>query len=191
MHIRPARPPDAEGIARVRIATWRSAYRGIVPQDHLDQLSLPLITEQFRELFKEEDPLIWVAEEGKQITGFVFGGPERGDCPEGGEVFAVYIGDDYQGQGIGTRLMAAISRALYQQGKTCLILWVLEENPYRKFYEHLGGTIKGKNIFTIDGVDLPLISYYWPDVTRLCSPGNSAEEVRQVAGPNRHPRRHI
>ncbi len=169
MIIRQAKPQDAEGIARVRIETWRTAYKGIVPQDHLDQLSLTAITEQFQNLFKEEAPLIWVAEEGTEIVGFVFGGPERRDGAEAGEVYAIYIMDSYQGQGIGTQLLQAVCQELYLQGKTTLILWVLEQNPYRVFYERLGGETAGTDTFNIDGVDLSLVSYRWADITQLFS----------------------
>lgn len=167
MLIRQAGLQDAEGIARVRIDTWRTAYKGIVPQDHLDQLSLPAITQQFQDLFKEEAPLVWVAEDGAEIVGFVFGGPERRDSSEAGEVYAIYIMDSYQGQGVGTQLMQAVSRALYRQGKTALILWVLESNPYRAFYERLGGKAEGGDTFNIDGVELFLVSYRWADITQL------------------------
>src|SRR5918998_4172552 len=37
--VREARPADAAGIARVHVDTWRTTYRGIVPDDHLDALS--------------------------------------------------------------------------------------------------------------------------------------------------------
>jgi hypothetical protein len=37
--IREARISDAPGIARVRVDTWRTAYRGIVSDEHLNGLS--------------------------------------------------------------------------------------------------------------------------------------------------------
>lgn len=169
MLIRQAGSQDAEKIAQVRIDTWRTAYKGIVPQNHLDQLSLPAVTKQFQDLFKEEAPLVWVAEDEAEILGFVFGGSERNGHPEGGEVYAIYILDRYQGQGIGTQLMQAVSRELRRQGKTALTLWVLEQNPYRAFYERLGGKAEGKDTFNIDGVDLSLVSYRWADITQLFS----------------------
>jgi hypothetical protein len=40
MQIREASLPDAAGIARVHVDTWRSAYRGIVPNPVLDEANL-------------------------------------------------------------------------------------------------------------------------------------------------------
>ena len=36
--IRRARPEDAEAVARVHVAGWRHAYRGLLPDDYLDGL---------------------------------------------------------------------------------------------------------------------------------------------------------
>ena len=38
--MRPAEIWDAEAIARIHVDAWKVAYRGIVPQNHLDALSV-------------------------------------------------------------------------------------------------------------------------------------------------------
>ncbi|MDH2899382.1 MAG: hypothetical protein PXY39_00250 [archaeon] len=39
INIRPALVSDALNISKVHIDTWKTTYRGIVPQDYLDNLS--------------------------------------------------------------------------------------------------------------------------------------------------------
>jgi hypothetical protein len=39
--IRRAEPRDAAGIAHVHVASWRTTYRGIVPDSYLDALDEP------------------------------------------------------------------------------------------------------------------------------------------------------
>ena len=39
-NVRDASIDDAAGIAKVRVQTWRAAYRGLVPQEVLDRLSV-------------------------------------------------------------------------------------------------------------------------------------------------------
>lgn len=39
MHIRRATETDAAAIARVQVDSWRSTYKGIVPEQHLISLS--------------------------------------------------------------------------------------------------------------------------------------------------------
>jgi hypothetical protein len=42
--IRRARPADAPAIARVRIDSWRSTYRGIMPDAYLDGMQVEAST---------------------------------------------------------------------------------------------------------------------------------------------------
>ncbi|MER6578988.1 hypothetical protein [Nonomuraea sp. NPDC001023] len=38
MRIRKATPADAQAIAEIHVRSWQAAYRGLLPQDHLDGL---------------------------------------------------------------------------------------------------------------------------------------------------------
>src|SRR3546814_8955878 len=50
---------------------------------------------------------LMVAEADRQVVGFVSFGPTRTPAlPYGGEVYALYVGIDWQGQGLGRRLLA-------------------------------------------------------------------------------------
>ena len=40
MNIRPARPDDADAIARINVETWRDAYTGILPDRVLVNVSI-------------------------------------------------------------------------------------------------------------------------------------------------------
>ena len=40
MTIRHAEPGDARGIAEVHVSSWRTSYRGIVPDARLDELDV-------------------------------------------------------------------------------------------------------------------------------------------------------
>lgn len=50
-----------------------------------------------------------------------------------------------------------------------LIVWVLKENPYRKFYEGLGGVLAEEKEIEIGGVMLPEVAYRWGDVRMLAA----------------------
>jgi hypothetical protein len=43
------------------------------------------------------------------------------------------------------------------------LLWVLAENPSRKFYERLGGQLVYEKTVTIGGVPLIEVAYGWRD----------------------------
>lgn len=69
-------------------------------------------------------------EEGS-VCGFASGGPG----PLGGELYSAYLLEGAQGLGLGLRLLEAVLGTLGGRA----VAWVLEENPARGVYEHLGG----------------------------------------------------
>jgi hypothetical protein len=84
MRIRVADVFDSEGITKVRIDTWRTAYAGIVPDAHLVEMSYELGAARWRQGLAERGPreftLVAVDSEG-QIIGFASGGQERDGDP--------------------------------------------------------------------------------------------------------------
>jgi hypothetical protein len=53
MLIRDALQTDAAGIARVHVNSWRSTYRGIVPDQFLDSLSLERREQYWHDLLSD------------------------------------------------------------------------------------------------------------------------------------------
>src|SRR3546814_3059637 len=71
---------------------------------------------------------LMVAEADRQVVGFVSFGPTRTPAlPYGGEVYALYVGIDWQGQGLGRRLLATALDALAKEGHRGAMVWVLAE----------------------------------------------------------------
>jgi GNAT superfamily N-acetyltransferase len=146
MEVRPARPEDAGRISEIRVRSWQSAYRGLVPQGYLDGL----------------DPAGWVAGRSEWISGvdwtrggcfvvssddgrlagFAMLGPSRDDdpAPAGvGEVMAIYLAPDVWGEGLGRELMSVALGHLAACGYDQVTLWVLATNDRaRRFYQAAG-----------------------------------------------------
>lgn len=152
--IRDPLPDDAAAIARVHVETWRSAYRGQLPDEFLDGLSVEQRTRGWRRVIEEGDPewpemTVWVAEDAESVVGFCAVGPNR-DADVGGavgEVYAIYVDARHWDTGIGASLM---NQALAWLGERYgeVTLWVLESNERgRRFYErggwHPDGATKG------------------------------------------------
>ena len=158
--VRPAAASDAEDLARVRIASWRAAYRGIVPAAVLDGFDPSAEVVTWRErLTAVTDARVGVAflvepPARPRLVGFVTTGPARHDDEAGlGEVWAIYVEPDAQGQGVGRALMDAGVRDLSTRGFGEVVLWVFEANaPARAFYERLGWIPDGAaKVFEIGG----------------------------------------
>ena len=143
--VRPARPADAREIAVVHVATWQHAYAGLLPDDLLAGLDVNQRAGHWRTRISEPRNGIFVLvfEQLGRVRGFVSGGPSRdgegGGAGRRGEVYAIYVDPACQGQGAGTRLLAAAARRLAEARFTGASLWVLADNhPSRRFYESRG-----------------------------------------------------
>ncbi len=172
IRVRAARPADAGPLARVHVDTWRTAYSGIVAPDYLAGLSYEARESQWDDILLANQPATstFVAETADgEIVGFASGGPERqGDPTYLGEVYAVYVLQDHQRSGVGRRLAVAVVEQLRRDGFTSMLLWVLEDNrPDRRFYESLGGEQVRQRTLTIEGTDLPELSYGWKDISSI------------------------
>lgn len=165
MTIRPATLDDVDGIAKVHVDSWRTTYRGIMPDAFLDSLSYERRAEQRRNKMLEGGKKEWsfvAANDDGRIIGFALGGHERDGTPGyDGELYAIYLLDECQRQGIGRKLTLAVARELAAHGLTSMLVWVLADNSSRKFYEHLGAVEVARKMIVIGGMELEEIGYGW------------------------------
>ena len=166
--IRPAAPADAVSIARVHVASWRTAYPGIVPQAALDALD----EEDRRQLWQQQLETgnfpIFVAEFDSSIFGFLAGGPIR--TPTGdydSELYALYLLQTQQRLGAGRALLQQLAQALHEKGHQSMLVWVLEANPAVGFYRHLGAIPAARQTIEIGGATLPELALGWPNLKIL------------------------
>src|SRR2546423_15034064 len=108
MIIRQATLEDAAGIARVHVDTWRTTYRGIVPEEYLANMSYEESEKRRADRLSDSEgkTCIYVAEDAAgHIAGFVCGGADPGNDPVyKSELYAIYILAGYHGQGNRRRL---------------------------------------------------------------------------------------
>lgn len=138
-HIRPALPTDAAGIATVNVLTWQQSYQDFVDAEFLASLNVPDATRRWERILNQPGGLHFVMEAEGQIIGYVSGGPDREDAFWGGEVYALYLLPSWHGKGLGRQLFEQIMKALKQQGHARNRVWVFRNNPFRAFYQHMGG----------------------------------------------------
>ena len=178
--IRRARPNDAEGIARVHVASWRTTYRGLLPDAYLDSLAVENRARFYRDRVADPNTtsVAFVAVDVEQdaIIGYAIGGPQHDEAfsPDS-ELYAIYLLADYQRTGTGRRLVQAITQALHERGYHSLLLWALSTNPSRGFYESLGGTCIGEKPITLGSATVTKVAYSWPAITDLIAVATEAQ----------------
>lgn len=144
MRIRHAEVSDAHEIAEVHVASWRTAYRTLLPPADLDQLEVSQF-ESWRgrriEAMDRSNSATLVVDDG-QVSGFVDVGPTRDEHLDAGEVaelYAIYLHPDRWGRGHGRQLIIAAEATMVELGFSSAMLWVLEDNARaRAFYEAAG-----------------------------------------------------
>lgn len=175
LRIRGARRGDAAAIARVHVDAWRAAYAGTVPDEYLIGMTEQAQAKAWRRLLaarrRQETVLVaevpgGVEEAGAAaIVGFGSCGPQRMRALlYSGEVYTLYVAPDWQGEGIGRRLLAALFRRLYENGVPDAVIWVLAANPARFFYEAMGGQRVAERQDSFAGAMLEETAYAWPDL---------------------------
>lgn len=175
--VREARQEDAAAIARVHVDSWRTSYRGIVPEAFLAGMSYADFEGRWQEWLRGVGDPRWayrVAElPSGRIVGFASGGPQQGPAyaDYAGELYTLYLLREHQRAGIGRCLFGSVARGLAEGGITSLLAWVLARNPSRRFYEAVGGTLLGRQEIEIGGVRLEEVAYGWPDIEGVASLG--------------------
>ncbi|MFB7498563.1 GNAT family N-acetyltransferase [Streptomyces sp. NPDC056161] len=156
---------DCDRVAKIRVRGWQHAYRGLMPQAHLDALSVRADAERHRaRLGDGTGPVVnLVAEQGGEIVGWAAHGPYRdGEVRTAdAELYALYVDPGRLGSGVGRALLAESVGQRAVAGHPRMLLWVLKENaPARRFYERCGFRADGaEEPFDVDGVPVPEVRY--------------------------------
>jgi ribosomal protein S18 acetylase RimI-like enzyme len=143
--IRRAEPEDAEGIARVCAEGWRATYGGTFDPERIESV----IAEYYdperirREIVAPEGWDGWVvAVEDGTVVGAGGGGLIE---PGVGEIFVLYLDPERRGEGIGTRLLDAITEQQRARGAREQWVGVVPENAKGlPFYYARGFEVRGE-----------------------------------------------
>ena len=167
--IRPATVDDVVDIARVHVSSWRSTYRGLMPDAVLDGLSVERRADFWRGVVERaKNQFVFVVEEEGRIVGFVNGGLEQEADPHyTAELYALYLLKEHQGRGYGRALFRATAETFVERGHTTMLLWVLSTNPSKSFYERLGGTYLKTKPLELGGETLEEVAYGWDNLPSL------------------------
>ena len=165
MPIRRAEPSDAKGIAKVKVASWKSAYRGILPDSLLDNLSVEHDESRWRARIIAHTSQVLVLEQNGRIIGFVAFGTCRDedvDQERVGEVHAIYLEPQEWRRGHGASLAGAAIEPLREEGYAEVTLWTLHNNERGiKFYKAVGfeADEAAKGVTRKDGTELRQVRY--------------------------------
>lgn len=159
---------DIPAVARIHVESWKSSFDGIVPRKFLDKMSVKKREDALEKGFFEEFYKMFVVEDAdKGIVGFADFGKSRDDkLPFEAELYAIYFLPEFQGCGIGGKLFRLCQQEMVAENFHSMSLVVLEDSPYRKFYEKMGGSIVEKGKIRLAGEKFPTLIYGWEDLRK-------------------------
>lgn len=163
MIIRRAQISDAEGIAKVHVDSWRTTYKNIIPDSFLAKLSYEQRTELWKRNIAQTGNYVFVAESPTgEIVGFADCGKRKENLiPNSGDLTSIYLLVQYQGQGIGKKLMKQLFLQFQELGYDTVFVEVLEDNKTRYFYEAFGAKFLKSETIKMGGKELELLIYQW------------------------------
>ena len=169
LRVRTMTDDDADAVADAHVTSWQVGYRGVVPDEVLDD---PGFRRGRLEGWRTGRWRTWapgsavlVVEADGEVIGFGHVGRERVDdgaaAGERGEVYAFYLHPRAWGGGGAGALMRASEHELRTRGFADAVLWVLRDNPRgRGFYDKAGWASTGRaGAFEVGGVTLADVQY--------------------------------
>lgn len=159
--VRPARPEDAAEIARVQLATWRVAYRRLLPRHVLDNLDEAWLARRWSAAVQEPPSaahrVLVAVEQAEQsyLVGFAASGPADDEALAPGEPAAalgtgvvavtdLLVEPRWGRRGHGSRLLSAAVEGWRADGFTRAVAWAFDgDEATRKFLTSTGWELDG------------------------------------------------
>lgn len=141
MKIETAAIAHVQGIAQVHVASWQSAYKGILPAKLLKALSVSDRAAMWMQIIEQKSADVWVATRDDKVFGFVSVAPSRDAdaLPNTAEIQAIYMAPTEWSTGAGRRLIQAAMQGISARHFAYVTLWVLADNVRAiRFYENAG-----------------------------------------------------
>lgn len=167
--IRAATLRDSEAIADLHTESWRSAYRGILPDRYLDDEAPTERRNHWLAFLSDpaQQHLTLVATNEGEFQGFIsvhFAADPGFDAT----VENLHVQPVLRGQGLGRRLLADAIAHLIEQRLGSMCLWVFDANAKAiRFYQGLGGAIDERGFDNFGGAKLPHSRVVWQDLPAL------------------------
>ena len=133
MLIRQAKLEDVLAIEEVHSRAYKISYRGYLPDDFLDNLSINEdALKKVRNFLKSGEG--YVIEEQGKVIAFAFVSTSQQECFE---INALYVDPDFQRSGAGSLLVNYLLEKKKQVGCKSCVVWTMSDGPSVGFYEKL------------------------------------------------------
>ena len=169
IQIRKGTKEDARGAVEVNTTSWQSTYKNLLPIEVLVNRikTMDDRTIKLQKTILEEDNL-YVAVDNNKIIGMMTYGPSRNEeYKDSGEIYAIYLLDEYHGNHIGKKLFMTGIKELINKGYNSMILNVLEGNKTIDFYKKYQGVEVGKITDNLGSTNINELIMYFDNLNNI------------------------
>jgi len=168
VHIRKARPADADAIARIYIEAWQDTYPALLPSRLLLTMTQEGQTQRWRNAITiAARETVYVAEDatGTVVAMTSFGRSRDAGFGYDSEIYTLYVDPMATGMGYGRAIMNGAFAALSGLKHESCLIWAHAKNPARFFYEAMGGKLVAERTTNMMGIPVPELAYGWRKLT--------------------------
>lgn len=145
--VRYMREGDAARVAEIQVSSWKTAYKGIMPQATLDRYNFNDRFKVWKGVIRDSPERNNLVIEDSGIMGWASYGECRDDDKDNSatrELWGIYIDPVRFRNGYGQKLWQRSKDEMLEFDPLEITLWVLEENDRaRAFYESNGFRLDG------------------------------------------------
>ncbi len=161
--IRTSTLSDANEVAEIHVKSWQQSYRSIIDEHYLENISFNDRLELRSKILQSNDSnqIHLVAVYDGKIIGFCDSGPASdNNANYRGEIYAIYLLEEFKKMGIGQQLLQVAHEFLAQKKLLPYVAWVLKANHSAcAFYQKKGGIVFGEKIEEIGGKSCAKVAY--------------------------------
>ena len=142
VELRRATPEDAALLAQTRQIVWKETYRGIYPDEMLDEYDPAFYTARDRERIETPGHSYYLFLYGETCVGYFSFGPYNFGAYKDFDLCLnnLYIRREYKGQGLGKWALDVVRAFCREQGIGKFFCGCnVHNHPARAFYVHMGG----------------------------------------------------
>lgn len=150
-HIRLNHLEDQEGMAKIKIDSWKHTYKNIIDENYLNSLNYEEQTQKYIDSYEEYKSTVLIAEDKstKEIIGYACFSTEPNEYSDS-ELVSLYLSPKETGKGIGSSLFREVIKELKKYNKKSMLIWCIKENKNAiKFYEKQGAIKKHEKMARI------------------------------------------
>ena len=138
IEIRPAVSADMEAVGRLYTDSWQRTYRGLLPDQELDEMTAEASTGKWTSYLERKENAMFVLERSGAVAGFAACRPlpERENSAL---LDSLHVAPEAQGGGWGRELIAQAARWARERGYRELTVYVVQGNHRaERLYRRLG-----------------------------------------------------